>query len=108
MQRYALSESVFNTESGPLLPQGTLVARVHRSTSSLGYPPDMVPNGLVPMKRFEIKDEVSHAIIDTDHFVEGRIPLDFKKIQVQFVKLHATIKLAFKATTTDHARKVWA
>lgn len=108
IQRYALSESVFNTESGPLLSQGTLVARVHRSTSSLGYPPDMVPNGLVPMKRFEIKDEVSHAIIDTDHFVEGRIPLDFKKIQDQFVKLHATIKLAFKATTTDHARKVWA
>ena len=108
IQRYALSESVFNTESVPLLSQGTLVARVHRLTSSLGYPPDMVPSGLVPMKRFEIKGEVSHAIIDTDHFIEGRIPLDFKKIPVQFVKLHATIKLAFKATTTDYARKVWA
>lgn len=108
-QRYALSESVFETESGPLLPQGTLVARVHRATSFLGYPPDMMPNGLVPMTRFESKNMISHAIIDTDHFVEGKMPLDFEKIHAQFVRLHATIKLAFEATTTDHARKaVWA
>lgn len=106
--QYALSESVFETESGPLLSQGTLVARVHRSTTSLSYPPDMVPNGLVPMKRFESKSVVSHAIIDVDHFVEGRIPLDFNEIKAQFVRLHTTIKLAFEATTTDHARKVWA
>ncbi|WP_197491361.1 TIGR04255 family protein [Methylomonas methanica] len=108
-QRYGLSESVFETESGPLLSNGTLVARVHRATSQLGYPPDLIPNGLVPMTRFESKSVVSHAIIDTDHFVEGRMPLDFEQIHAQFVSLHKIIKLAFEATTTDHARKVvWA
>lgn len=107
-QRYAMSESVYETESGPLLPQGTLVARVHRATSLLGYPPDMIPNGLVSMERFAIRDVVSHAVIDTDHFVEGRMPLDFDKINEQCVALHATIKQAFNAMVTDHARTVWA
>jgi len=107
-QRYALFESVFETESGPLLPRGTLIARVHRVISPLGYPPDIVPNGLVQLSKFEIKDELSHAVIDTDHFVEGHMLLDFDKISEQLLTLHATIKLAFKATITDHARSVWA
>ena len=105
--RYALNESVFETESGPLLPKGTLVARVHRTVSPLGYPPDMVPNGLVPMPKFDIKDVLHHAVIDTDHFVEGRIPLDFDKIDEQLTALHATIKLVFEATISPHAQAVW-
>jgi uncharacterized protein (TIGR04255 family) len=107
-QRYALNESVFETECDPLVSKGTLIARVHRATAPLDYPPDMVPNGLVPMPKFEIKDIRPHAVIDTDHFVEGRMPLDFDKIGEQMSGLHATIKLAFEATITDHARVVWA
>ncbi|QKE42228.1 MAG: TIGR04255 family protein [Ferrovum myxofaciens] len=107
-QRYALNESVFETESGPLLPMGTLVARVHRMTSTLGYPPDMVPNGLMQMTKFAINDVCSHAVIDTDHFVEGRMPLNFDKLGEQLSALHATIKLVFDATITDHARATWA
>ena len=107
-QRYGLNESVFESDSGPLLPKGTLVARVHRMDSPLGYPPDMVPNGLLPMPRFAINDIRSHAIIDTDHFVEGRMELDFDKIDEQLSALHATIKLVFEATITNHARAVWA
>lgn len=106
-QRYALNESVFETESAPLLPKGTLVARVHRMDSPLGYPPDMVPSGLVAMPKFEIKDARLHAVIDTDHFVEGRMPLNFEKIAEQLSNLHSTIKLVFDATVTDHARAVW-
>jgi len=107
-QRYALHEAVFETESGPLLSKGTLVARVHRMVSSLGYPPDMVPSGLIAMPKFEIKDTRPHAVIDTDHFVEGRMPLDFEKLGEQLSALHATIKLVFDATVADHARAVWA
>jgi uncharacterized protein (TIGR04255 family) len=107
-RRYALNESVFETESAPLLPKGTLVARVHRMASPLGYPPDIVPSGLIAMPKFEIKDTRHHAVIDTDHFVEGRMPLDFEKIGEQLSALHATIKLVFDATVTDNARAVWA
>ena len=107
-QRYALNESVFDTEVGGLLPKSTLVARVHRMTSPLGFPPDMVPNGLVQMPKFVINEPRPHAVIDTDHFCEGRAPLDFDKIGAQLSALHATIKLVFDATTTEYARAAWA
>ena len=107
-QRYALNESVFETESAPLLPKGTLVARVHRMVSPLGYPPDMTPSGLAVMPKFEIRDARPHAVIDTDHFVEGQMPLDFEKIEAQLSNLHANIKRVFDATVTKHARDIWA
>lgn len=106
--RYALNESVFETASGPLLSTGTLVARVHRMTSPLGFPPDMVPNGLVLMPKFAINEILDHAVIDIDHFVEGAMPLDFPAIDSQLSSLQATIRQAFEATITDHARAIWA
>ena len=77
-------------------------------SAPLSFPPDMVPNGLLPMSRFDIKEAKPHAVIDTDHYVEGHMPLDFDKIGEQLTALHATITDVFKATATDHARTVWA
>lgn len=107
-QRYALNETVFETTPGPLAPNGTLVARVHRMTSPLGYPPDMVPNGLVPMPKFAVTEVRPHGIIDIDHFVEGRLPLNFTNLADQCLSLHAMIKQVFGAMVTDHARSNWA
>lgn len=107
-QRYALNESVFETDSGPLLPKATLVCRVHRMTSPLGFPPDMIPSGLVQMHKFVVSEPRPHAVIDTDHFAEGRAALDFDRIGEQLSTLHSTIKLVFEATTSPHARAVWA
>ena len=106
-QRYAMSESVFETETGPLVKSGTLVARVYRATSPLGYPPDLIPHGLQPMPRFQRSDTISHAVIDTDHFVEGRMPVDFEQIKAQLASLHAGIKHSFEATITPYAEEVW-
>lgn len=107
-QRYSLNESVFETSSGPLISNGTLVARVHRMTSALGYPPDMVPNGLLPMPRFDVKDERDHAVIDTDHFVEGQMIIDYEMIKTQLYNLHLTVKDVFRATTTKYAHSIWS
>lgn len=106
-RRYALSESVFGTETGPLVPAGTLVARVHRMTAQLGFPPDLQPSGLVVSPKFEAKQPLEHAVIDIDHFVEGRMPIDMDKLNDQLLALHATIKSVFRATTTDHAHATW-
>lgn len=106
--RYSLNESVFETDTGPLLPKGTLVARVHKMYAPLGFPPDMLPSGLLINPKFDIKEAREHAIIDTDHYVEGRMPLDFGQLGEQLISLHATIKAVFKAMTTDHARNAWA
>lgn len=106
-QRYAMSESVLETETGPLVASGALVARVYRATSPLGYPPDLAPHGLQPMSRFQINDAISHAVIDTDHFVEGRMSIDFEQINEQLASLHTGIKSAFEAMLTPHAKEVW-
>ena len=106
--RYTLTESVFETDTGPLVPTGTLVTRVHRMTAPLGFPPDIQPNGLMINKKFEINEPRAHAVIDTDHFVEGHMPIDQDKLNDQLLALHATIKSVFRATTTDHARATWA
>lgn len=107
-QRYRLTESVFGTDTGPLVSPGTLVTRVHRMTAPLRFPPDMQPNGLMINPKFEVKEPCAHAVIDTDHFVEGRMPIDMGRLREQLLSLHATIKSIFRATTTDHARDAWA
>lgn len=107
-QRYRLTESVFGTDTGPLVQTGTLVTRVHRMTAPLGFPPDMQPNGLMINPKFEVKEPRAHAVIDTDHFVEGRMPIDMDNLGEQVLSLHATIKSVFEATTTGHARDAWA
>lgn len=106
-QRYAMSESVFETETGPIMQSGTLVARVYRATSPLGYPPDLIPHGLQPMPRFQRNDTISHAVIDTDHFIEGRMPIDFEQFTAQLASLHAGIRQSFEATITPYAEEVW-
>lgn len=107
-RQHAMTESVFATDTSPLLPKGTLVVRVYRVIAPLGFPPDMLPTGLAIAPRFEIKDPHAHAIIDTDHYVEGPMPVEMDKLNEQLLSLHATIKSVFGATTTDHARSVWA
>ena len=107
-QRYRLTESVFGTNTGPLVQTGTLVTRVYRMTALLGFPPDMQPNGLMINPKFDVKEPRPHAVIDTDHFVEGRMPIDMDNLDKQVLSLHATIKSVFRATTTDHARDAWA
>ena len=67
----------------------------------------MVPYGLELMQRFKLNNPLSHAVIDTDHYVEGRMPLDFDGIENQLKALHGTIKDAFKAITTSYARDQW-
>ena len=107
-RRYTLTESVFGTETGPLVPTGTLVARVHRMLAPLGFPPDMQPNGLMVSPKFAVTVPRAHAVIDTDHFVEGHMPIDMDQLGEQLHSLHATIKSVFGATTTEHARNAWA
>jgi uncharacterized protein (TIGR04255 family) len=103
-----MTESVFATDTSPLVPKGTLVVKVYRMTAPLGFPPDMLPTGLAMVPKFEIKDACEHAVIDTDHYVEGRMPVEIDKLNEQLLSLHTTIKSVFAATTTDHARSAWA
>lgn len=104
---YSLSESVFETHitSSPL--KGNLVNRVHYRTGPLGYPADILPTNLFCMEQFAIKENVSHAVIDIDHFIEGQMLLNLKQIETYLISLHTEIKKAFFANITDFAKSKW-
>lgn len=40
----------------------------------------MLPTGLAIAPQFEIKEAREHAIIDTDHYVQGRMPVEMDKL----------------------------
>ncbi|PJJ97858.1 TIGR04255 family protein [Lysobacteraceae bacterium NML75-0749] len=107
-RQHAMTETVFATDTGPLVTKGMLVVRVYRMVAPLGFPPDMLPDGLAIAPQFDIKEPRSHAIIDTDHYVQDQMPMDLNKLNDQLLSLHGTIKSVFEATTTDHARSAWA
>ncbi len=101
---YSLNESVYEINTDP---KSILVARIHRATSALGFPPDMTPNGLSLMESFDRKDIAPHAVIDTDHYIENRMPVDFRKLKTKLSMLHTGIKKVFNAITTKHAQNAW-
>jgi len=107
-RRHAMTESVFSTDTRPLVPQGTLVVRVYRMIGPLGFPADMLPDGLAMGPMFERNEAREHAVIDTDHYVEGRMPVEPDKLNEQLLCLHTTVKSVFGATATDDARSAWA
>lgn len=104
----SITESVFQTKVEPLITEGILVNRVHKMHGRLGFPPDLGPNGVVLAEKFRNKTALWHAIIDTDHYVEGDMPPDVTLIEQQLRSLHASVKSTFDATTTDFARAQWA
>lgn len=103
----SMMESVFQTECGPLVPTGMLLSRVYKACGVVGFPPDLLPHGLVMMPKF-VTQKITHVVIDNDHSVSGQMPIDFEAIEMQMKNLHAAIKQVFAATVTDHANRVWA
>jgi uncharacterized protein (TIGR04255 family) len=100
--RYSLIESVFDTN------QGTLVSRVHHRKGPVGYPPDMAPSELVSLPQFADKGNISHAVIDIDHFTENQIPINWEQVKSSLTFLHKGIADAFHSTITNHARERWS
>lgn len=103
----ATNEFVFQTDIGPMIGKGVLVLRVHRLNQELGFPPDLAPNGLIVSEKFTNTGTISHAVLDTDHYVEGIMPLDFESIAAQLDSMYRIIRLSFETIVTPHAIKVW-
>lgn len=104
---YTMNEAVFQTETKPLAAQGSLVARVHRLQAKLGFPADLATQQLTLMDRFRDVEERDHAIIDTDHFVEKQMEVDFAGIEQQLACMHEANDGIFHATVTPYALDTW-
>ena len=86
---------------------GTLVSRVVIQLGPIGLSPDLLPFRLKVDEKFAaIQNE--HAILDNDHFFEGRNKFSLVDVEKCLVGLHGDINEAFRLTATDHARSVWS
>ncbi|WP_440497669.1 TIGR04255 family protein [Serratia sarumanii] len=106
-QLQTVNESVYETAVTPIIRHGMLVTRIHKVYAELGFPPDLSLAGLVMKERFKTQKTVQHAIIDTDHYVEGNIKINIEAISEQLESLYKEIKKSFNAMVTDHAKKAW-
>ncbi len=83
-----------------------LRARVVIQNGGLGFPPDLLPQGMAVQQRF-LQAQGMHAILDTDGSVERRTPFSLDGVSQHLHAIHAVISAAFRATVTERARAVW-
>ncbi|MGH1606235.1 TIGR04255 family protein [Yersinia proxima] len=103
----SIQEAVFSTSVEPLIQSGVMVTRIHKMNSQLGFPPDMLPNGLIPLPQFTNTEQRWHAIIDMDHYVEGYMPIEPHMIEKQLLSLHGKVKESFHKMVSDFAIDKW-
>lgn len=99
-------ESLFFSELESCDSKGALVARIKATFGKLGYPPDMVPNSLIPKKEFAMDHSCQHAILDVDHHVNVQMPIGADLMSV-FVELHGHVESVFLDSISEHALEVW-
>ncbi|WP_434586080.1 TIGR04255 family protein [Klebsiella sp. R390] len=102
------NEQVFQTEIGPLLPNGVIVTRVHKMHGNLSFPPDMVPSWVIVKDRFKNTPFQWHCIIDTDHYSEGMVQPSLEDVQKQLLSLYEVVRKSFDQIVSPYALKKWA
>jgi uncharacterized protein (TIGR04255 family) len=83
-----------------------LLSRVLTQDGPLGFPPDLGQHTLELQERFKGAPS-RHAILDTDGFVEQRIPYTIAAVRKHLNELHEIIGDAFKALAMPYAFKKW-
>ena len=97
----ASSEWSFETDTQPLVAKGGLLLRLTQLRAPLGY-----PLGLMPMGLSLDTETMAHALIDSDHFVAGQMPLDFKKIEAQLISLNDGNRQALRGIIGKHSENL--
>ncbi|MDB5841784.1 MAG: hypothetical protein JWQ23_3736, partial [Herminiimonas sp.] len=88
------------------MPEANLLSRVVIQNGQLGFPMDLTTQGLQVPERFQQVNGV-HAIIDTDASQEGREEFNLERLRERLDVLHTKIRMAFDASVTEYALKVW-
>lgn len=89
--------------------QGVLIAKVyHAPNLPLGFPMDLIPRSLHLLKRFQITQPVTHAVIDMDLYVEEVVDIDTRVIYEKLLGFHKDLAACFHAIATDYAFDKWS
>lgn len=105
--RFSNEEAVYDTSVGPAVTEGTLITRIRKVDDLIGFPPDVIPYGLNILPKFAEFQSGWHAVIDSDHFAEGKIDLNLEIISQQFLSMHAVVKESFERMVSPHALEYW-
>lgn len=84
-----------------------VVIKVHRAEGSIGFPMGLDPSGLLLQARFSDWGPGSHAVIDTDHYVEHSFPVESEVLSPVLEDLHQSVAEVFRACATPHALRRW-
>jgi uncharacterized protein (TIGR04255 family) len=103
--QHSFSETLTRIEDGSLVSR-TVIQQ--GQGGQIGFPPDLMP--LLTLKVAQRFMQVTglHAIIDTDAFHSERTNFDLAEAKRKLTILHDSITTSFRASTTEHARTVWA
>ncbi|WP_445620647.1 TIGR04255 family protein [Kushneria sp. Sum13] len=104
------NEYVFKSNLGPFIEESTLIAKIYRANTFLGFPPGISPGQLILKNKFQEynKTNFKHAVIDIDHFSEGQKEINGTyQLEEQLNYLHNDLKNAFEAIISQHARDTW-
>jgi uncharacterized protein (TIGR04255 family) len=97
---HSFNETVFKTHDV------NVTSRTIIQDGPLGFPPDLQHPLAVPARFKSLKG--MHAVLDFDGSVERRETFKIDVIKDRVSMIHDEIAVAFKATVTEHALKVWA
>lgn len=107
MPLQSINEMVFKTVTSPFNTEGIILVRVFRNRSKLGFPPGIEPGRLVVAPRFRDTEEIWHAVIDTDHFIEAKMSVNPDGIDKQIRGLHAELEKSFRKVVSPYAIEKW-
>lgn len=83
-----------------------LLTRVVIQNGTLSFPPDLQPEGMAVESRF-LAHAGHHALLDTDGSIEKREVFASEVVGQQLNAIHDVVRVAFRATVTEHALDVW-
>ena len=88
---------------------GELKFRHRQTTGTDVLPNDLFPNNLKPAPLLGTPKQEGSIVglLDFDHFVKVKVPLETKSIIDTFNELHKTTSNAFREITTTGAMKLW-
>lgn len=94
------------SETHIALADANLLCRTIVQNGPLGFPMDLSAQDLQVPQRFQQVNGV-HAIIDTDASQEGRAAFDMDRLRERLDMLHSKVRMAFEASVTEYALKMW-
>ncbi|MGH1448793.1 MAG: TIGR04255 family protein [Pseudomonadaceae bacterium] len=104
-RKFSAWESIFETRCAG--HTGTLVTKVYKAFGKVGFPSDLVAKSVQLLPRFQLAQDIDHAVIDMDHYLDAVFTARKEELLPALYELHEAINLSFHAIATPYAFDAW-